>query len=87
MKPKEKAEEIFKNYVIIHNRWVKNEYTMSKSIEQLKKELFNNQWFAPKEMALLTVNEIIDVIEFMAESDEPNKLPFWLDVRHELTKL
>lgn len=33
------------------------------------------------ERALKCVDEIIKTIEFMSESDEPNKLPFWQSVK------
>jgi hypothetical protein len=40
-----------------------------------------------KQCATIAVNEIIDVIEFMAESEEPNKLPYWEDVKVEIQRL
>jgi hypothetical protein len=40
-----------------------------------------------KMWAMKCVNEIINVIEFMAESDDINKLPYWNDVKKEIEAL
>ena len=40
-----------------------------------------------KKCALIAIDEIINVIEFMAESDEPGKLPYWQQVKIEIDKL
>jgi len=40
-----------------------------------------------KQCALIAVDEIINVIEFMAESDESDKLPFWQEVKQEIEAL
>jgi hypothetical protein len=40
-----------------------------------------------KQCAIIAVDEIINVIEFMAESDEPSKLPYWQQVKIEIDNL
>jgi len=40
-----------------------------------------------KKLSIIAVDEIINAIEFMAESDEPNKLPDWQKVKTEINLL
>ena len=79
----EKAIDLVKKFVIKHNRWSENEYTLSKTIPELKKELFNTQWFAPKEMAVMCVDEIIKSIkkdsDFTTTYEASKK--YWNEVR------
>lgn len=44
-----------------------------------------SHWIHSKQCALIAVDEIIDVIQFMAESD--NGLPYWQEVRKEILAL
>lgn len=76
---KEKAIELVKKYIHICERWNEN-YVNSKSIDELKKELFQLQWFIPKECALNTVNEMIDCCPDSMQG-------FWIDVRREINAL
>jgi hypothetical protein len=39
-----------------------------------------------KNNAIICVKEILNVIEFMAESDEPDKLPYWTTVKEYIEK-
>lgn len=86
MTSKEKAIDLVRRFVIKHNRWSENEYTLSKTIPELKKELFNTQWFAPKEMALMCVDEILKAVK--KDSDftityEKSK-EYWTNVKNEI---
>lgn len=60
MDHKQEALEIFRRIVIKHNRWSENEYTLSRTIKQIKGMTFNTEWFAPKEIAVLCVNKILE---------------------------
>jgi hypothetical protein len=76
MTPKEKAKELFKKYISICERW-NIDYVNSKTIEELKKELFQLQWFIPKQCALIAVNEILNLLP-LANRD------FWEEVKQEI---
>lgn len=60
MDSKKEALEIFRKFVIKHNGWSENEYTLNFSIEEIKSNTFNIQWFAPKESAIFCVNKILE---------------------------
>jgi len=40
-----------------------------------------------RKIALICVDEVIETIRFMAESEELDKLPFWQQVKEEIKKL
>lgn len=44
------------------------------------------EWNNAKACALICVEEIIDTIQYMAESNEPDKMPFWEEVKQILTQ-
>ena len=71
MKAKDKAQEIFNKMYQIDD--VMGNYPMC--------------FDTAKQCGLIAVDEIINVIEFMAESNEPDKLPFWQEVKQEIRKL
>lgn len=79
MTPKEKAEDLFKKYISICERW-NIDYVNSKTIEELKKELFQLQWFIPKQCALIAVDEILNLLP-LANRD------FWENVKQEIENL
>jgi len=68
MESKEKAKELFQKMYYVDDPM--GNYSMC--------------FETAKKCALIAVDEIIDVIEFMAESDEPSKLPFWKEVKAEI---
>lgn len=76
MNAKEKAIELYKKYL----GWISNTYyhvgTYSKSEGEKSKEC-----------AKIAVQEIINTIEYMAESDEPDKLPYWKEVLEEIENI
>jgi hypothetical protein len=82
MTPKEKAKALVKNYISICERW-NIDYVNSKTIEELKKELFQLQWFIPKQCALIAVDEIIKAL-----SEDINPLVnYWYEIKQEIEKL
>lgn len=78
MTPKEKAKQLLDSMLIGFIDWTEF-VPMSKNNVGIVGEA--------KLKTLIMINEIIDVIEFMAESNEPNKLPFWLQVKNEIENL
>jgi phenylalanyl-tRNA synthetase beta subunit len=84
MTPKEKAKALVKNYISICERW-NIDYVNSKTIEELKKELFQLQWFIPKQCALIAVDEIINSVGDEHVSDIFNE--YWDEVKQEIELL
>ena len=72
---KEEALEIFRKFVIKYNGWSENEYTLNYTVEKIKKDTFNTQWFAPKESAIFCVNKILETT---------NKREYYVDVLNEI---
>ncbi len=83
---KEKAIELIKIYVSICKGW-NIDYLKSKEIKELKDELFNNEWFIPKECALIAVDKIINIIDSEGYDEEDFKYNYWKEVKQELKKL
>jgi hypothetical protein len=86
MTPKEKAEDLFKKYISICERW-NIDYVNSKTIEELKKELFQLQWFIPKQCALIAVDEILDELLECGEVWMKSRIKYWQEVKQEIEKL
>lgn len=76
--PKDKANELLEKMLIGFIDWTEF-VPMSKNNIGIIGEA--------KKRVLIITDEIIDVIEFMAESDESNKLPFWKQVKIEIENL
>ena len=67
-----------KEYAIkLYNRFNKIKHSVSTHVQ--KKRTI--------ECCLITVEEIISTIEFMAESEELDKLPFFYEVKNEIERL
>lgn len=73
MTPKEKAFELYKKYGSFVRTGIgaKRTFSRQKAVD----------------IAIVAINDIIEVIQYMAESDEPDKIPFWLAVKDELKLL
>ena len=87
MTPKEKAEQLVKNYISTCKTW-NAVYVNSKTIEDLKKELFQLEWFIPKQCALIAVDLRLDG-DFIFTSIEygVDSLEYWQEVKQEIEKL
>ena len=85
MTAKDKAEELLKIYILVCNNWSSN-FIEFKNIKDLKNELIRNEWFIPKQCALIAVNEILKAVEsdwsFMEVKQE-----FWKKVKQEIELL
>jgi len=87
MTAKQKSEELIKKYISTYKRW-DIEYLNLKNIKELKKELFQLEWFIPKECALIAVNEIINnSIEWLGCKYQDEEIKYWQEVKQEIEKL
>lgn len=83
MTAKQKSEELIKKYISTYKRW-DIEYLNLKNIKELKKELFQLEWFIPKECALIAIEELIYETQF----EVPNiRQRYWQEVKQEIEKL
>ena len=82
MTPKEKAEYLMKKFISKCNNWNEN-YVMNSDINELKNDCFNMQWFTPKDVALIAVDEILNL------DIDTNVLDYWYwqEVKQEIEKL
>lgn len=80
MTAKEKAIELIKIYISICKQW-NIDYVKSKEIKKLKEELFNLEWFIPKQCALIAVDEVI------AELVYDKQFEYWQLVKQEIEKI
>jgi hypothetical protein len=81
MKTKEKAEELFKKYILICNNW-SLKFIEFKTNKELKQELNQKEWFIPKQCALIVVDEVINNLPLITEIQE-----YWIEVKQEIEKL
>lgn len=86
MTPKEKAKELVKIYISTCQSW-NIDYVNSKTIEDLKKELFQLEWFIPKECALIAVNEVLKSYLKNQFFDTFDEYKYWQLVKQEIEKL
>lgn len=87
MKHKDYAIKLVKNYITICNSF-NEDYVLETNIEDLKKQLFNNQWFIPKKCALKSCEELIDYINRMNKTHNIGlEVSQWLKVKEEIKKL
>jgi hypothetical protein len=74
MNPKERAEELVKKF-IPHTRLFLDELGWTDCLD------------AAKCCAVITVNEILNTIEYSSQADELSKISYWEDVKNEINKL
>ena len=74
MNPKEKAEELVKKF-IPHTRLFLDGLGWTDCLD------------AAKCCAVITVNEILNTIEYSSQADELSKISYWEDVKNEINKL
>ena len=87
MTPKEKAEELVKIYISTCQRW-NIEYVNSKNIKELKKDLFQLEWFIPKNCLLIAVNEIIKETKLHDKTIyQHGRTAYWQEVKQEIEKI
>jgi len=79
MQPKEKSIFVLKRYIAICNGF-NLQYVEDTPIEQLKKDLYNTQWWFPMLCAREQCNEMI------AEC-EGNRRKFWVNVLQEVNAI
>ena len=92
MTTEQKAKDLFRRFVIKYNGWSTNEYTLSKPISELKKELFQKQWYVPMEMTLMCVNELQELLnkpmfQYKESMIWKAEYDYWEKVKEELKKL
>ena len=71
MTPREKAQELYKSF-IPEVRW------------KMGQEDYKSR---AKRCALITINEILNTIEFSSQADELSKMSYWNEVKKEIAKL
>lgn len=88
MKTKEKAEELFKKYILICNNW-SLKFIEFKTNKELKQELNQKEWFIPKQCALIAVELHLEELSKMKLifSDRELHYKYWVEVQQEIEKL
>ena len=71
MTPKEEAEKLLTSFDS-----VVRDYTKGVSIKDLSKDL-----------AIITVDKILNTIEYSSQADELSKISYWEQVKNEINKL
>lgn len=89
MTPKQKSEELIKKYISTYKKW-NIEYVNVKTIQELKEELFQLEWFIPKECALIAVDELLNISLPSSEYGgviTDATIEYWQEVKQEIEKL